>query len=185
MTGVVRACDNVAQCGRRAVLEGRLAWVVWLSLGLLCWAPSAYGAQFYVDPENGDISNDGSAQSPWSTIQEVIEADLIQSQAWAELPYAEGAELVVSNAEAPVQPGDTIWLRSGYHGELFIQGAYNEQTITIAAEADHHPQVSSIHLRAGAHWVIRGLEVSAEFAPSYEVGTLVHLESHSHQGPPR
>ena len=37
------------------------------------------GNTFYVDPLNGSISNDGSADSPWNTLQEVIEHNLIET----------------------------------------------------------------------------------------------------------
>jgi hypothetical protein len=36
-------------------------------------------ADFYVDPVNGSMSGDGSADSPWSTLQEVLDAGLIQT----------------------------------------------------------------------------------------------------------
>ena len=88
-------------------------------------AAPAGAADFYVDPENGDMSGDGSAEAPWSSLQEVLEAGLVESQDWPELPYAEGAELVPKNEGAPVKAGDTIWLRSGYHGELDISSYYN------------------------------------------------------------
>ncbi|MBW1809675.1 MAG: hypothetical protein JRJ87_15880 [Deltaproteobacteria bacterium] len=38
------------------------------------------GAEFYVDPENGSPGGDGSAGNPWRTIQEVVEANLIESR---------------------------------------------------------------------------------------------------------
>jgi hypothetical protein len=37
----------------------------------------------------------------------------------------------VKNEGAPITAGDTIILCSGYHGELNLQGAYNEAPITI------------------------------------------------------
>jgi MYXO-CTERM domain-containing protein len=143
----------------------------------------AAAADFYVDPAVGDMANDGSAERPWSTIQEVIEAGLVQTREWAELPYQPGAELVPKNPGAPVQPGDTIWLLSGYHGELLIESSYNADTITIAAAEGQRPELARVHVRASSHWVLRGLHVSAEFAPTYETATLVDLESHDWQGP--
>ncbi len=43
---------------------------------------------------------------------------LIETQDWPSYPYADGMQLVTVNAGAPVRAGDTIWLRSGYHGDL-------------------------------------------------------------------
>ena len=77
-------------------------------LGALGYSLPGWAADFYVDPVNGNMSGDGSADRPWSTLQEVLDAGLVESQVWASLPYEDGAELVVKNDGAPVQAGDTI-----------------------------------------------------------------------------
>ncbi len=150
----------------------------------LCLVPSwAQAADFYVDPVNGSPGGDGSAARPWRTIQEVLDAGLVESQQWDKLPYSEKSKLVVKNAGAPVRAGDAIWLRSGYHGDLYIERYYNLGEITLAAEEGHTPRLSSLHIRSGSHWTIRGLTVSAEFAEPYRKRTLVDLESHGWHGP--
>ncbi len=157
-----------------------------LTLALTCAVSTplpTLAAEFYVYPTNGDTSNDGSALSPWRTIQEVLDAGLIESQEWAQLPYEPGATLVPKNPGAPVQGGDTIYLRSGYHGELFIESFYNTSVITIAAESGHRPELTKVHVRSSARWTIRGLQISPEFAPTYEPDTLIRLESHNWRGP--
>jgi hypothetical protein len=136
-----------------------------------------------VDPVKGSYGGDGSAARPWRTIQEVFDAGLVESQRWEKLPYRGENELVGRNAGAPVRAGDTIWLRSGYHGGLSATGYYNAGNITIAAEEGHTPRLSSIRIRASAHWTLRGLTVSAEFGESYTRGTLIDLDSHGWQGP--
>jgi hypothetical protein len=128
-------------------------------------------AEFYVDPQNGSAANDGSAAKPWKTLEEVISQNLVETQGWQTLPWVEGAPLVVKNAGAPIKAGDTIWLRSGYHGRVVITGWYNAAPITIAAEAGHTPQLASISIRAGKNWKLSGLELSPELAPVYEVQT--------------
>jgi len=129
------------------------------------------------------VRGDGSVGRPWRTIQGVFEAGLVESRAWAELPYAEGSALVVKNGGAPVKGGDTVWLRSGYHGRLSITGYYNDEAITLAAAEGHEPRLGSVRIRAGSGWVVRGLTVSAEFGEAYERGTLVDLDGHGWQGP--
>lgn len=141
------------------------------------------GAEFYVDPVNGSGAGDGSVERPWRTIQAVFDAGLVESQRWDKLPYRGENELVERNAGAAVRAGDTIWLRSGYHGALSVNGYYNRGNITLAAEEGHRPLLSSVRIRASAYWTIRGLSVSAEFGETYERRTLIDLDSHSWQGP--
>jgi len=136
-----------------------------------------------VDPVHGSPTGDGSAGRPWRTIQEVFDGKLVESQQWDKLPYTPERKLVTRNTGAPVRAGDTIRLRSGYHGDLLIDKYYNLGTITLTAEEGHTPRLSSLHIRSGAHWTIRGLSISAEFSPKYERHTLVHLESHNWGGP--
>jgi parallel beta-helix repeat protein len=60
---------------------------------------------------------------------------------------------------------------------------YNLGHITLAAEKGQVPRLSSLHVRSGSHWTVRGLSISAEFSPTYRQHTLVHLESHRWHGP--
>ena len=114
---------------RAASLASALVVVAWFL------APTALARDFYVDPETGSPDNDGSAEHPWRTLEEVIAANLVETRTWQTLPYAPGASFVPVNPGAPIGPGDTIWLRSGYHGDVTIGSAYNASTITVAAEA--------------------------------------------------
>ena len=85
------------------------------------------------------------------------------SQSWDELPYGPERLLVPRNPGAPVQPGDTLWLRSGDYGDLHIRDHYNADFVTIAAAPGHTPRFHSIALQSCSHWVLRGLQVSPEF----------------------
>ncbi len=160
-----------------------MARTLLLCLGLCLVPLRMEAAELYVDPVHGSPAGDGSADRPWRTIQEVLDAGLVESQQWDKLPYSEQSRLVVRNAGAPVRAGDTIWLRSGFHGELLIDRHYNFGHITVAAEEGHTPCLSALHIRSSSHWTIRGLSVSAEFGETYQRRTLVHLESHSWRGP--
>jgi len=71
-----------------------------------------------------------------------------------------------ANPEAPVKPGDTVLLRSGWHGVIRIAGGYNDQFITIAADQGHAPQAGWIEIGEGRKWCLRGLTVSPSLAPS-------------------
>lgn len=155
---------------------------------LLCFAfclipVQAEAGEFYVDPVNGSPTGDGSASRPWRTIQEVFDAGLVESQQWDHLPCTAQSKLVARNAGAPVRAGDTIRLRSGFHGDLLIDKYYNHGRITVAADEGHTPRLSSVRIRSSSHWTIRGLAVSAEFGETYKRHTLVDLESHNWGGP--
>jgi parallel beta-helix repeat protein len=155
--------------------------LICVGLSLVC--SGAKAAEFYVDPVHGSPGGDGSSERPWRTIQEIFDARLVESQQWDHLPYTEQSELVARNAGAPVRAGDTIWLRSGFHSALAVTGYYNPGNITIAAEEGHTPHLSSVRIRAGSNWTIRGLIVSAEFGEPYERRTLIDLDSHNWHGP--
>ena len=80
----------------------------------------------------------------------------------------------------------TPWCcRSGFHGEFYMQGAYNEYTITIAAAVGHRPTLSAIFLSAGANWHFIGLAVSPSESPAYERNAMAVVDSHSWHGPSR
>ena len=126
-------------------------------LGLLIAATTARAATFYCDPIHGSPKGDGSSARPWRTIEEVLQARRIQLRDRAGNP---------ANPEAPVKPGDTVLLRSGWHGVIRIAQGYNDQFITIAADQGHAPQVGWIELGEGRKWRLRGLTVSPSLAPS-------------------
>ena len=154
---------------------------------LLCAASlgSVLGAEvFYVDPVNGTPAGDGSPGNPWRTIEEVIAGDLIETRDWEEHPYVPGLALIPVNPGAPVGAGDRLLLRTGYHGEIFLRGAYNLAPITIAAQAGHTPRVSKLTVSAAQHWVLRGLSISpAHATPPLDTGLIVDVENHNWFGP--
>jgi hypothetical protein len=139
---------------------------------------------FYVDPVNGSPSGDGSAGDPWRTIEEVIAAGLIETRDWESLPYEPGLDLVPVHVGAPVGPGDRLLLRTGYHGEIFLRGAYNLLPIEIAAAAGHAPRVARVLVSAAGNWILRGLSISPSHAvPPIDPGAIVDVEDHSWFGP--
>jgi nitrous oxidase accessory protein NosD len=155
-----------------------------LAVLLLCCAAPAAATDFYVDPVNGSDSGNGSASSPWRTLQAVLAANLIETRNWSALPYEPGAVLVTINAGAPVKAGDRLWLRSGYHGAVTIQSAYNLLPITVAAQAGHVPRLRSLTVQAAQNWVIRGLSLSPSHAPPITPTiTILNVRDHSFFGP--
>jgi hypothetical protein len=127
---------------------------------------SSDAAVFYVDPVNGDMAGDGSAERPWKTVEQVFEDKLIQTR---------DKNGRLNNPDAPVKGGDTILLQSGYHGEIYCRRAYNDDYITVAAEAGHTPKVRRVFFAAAGKWIIRGFTVCPEFAAEFKRDRLIYI----------
>lgn len=147
------------------------------------WTFRLIGADFFVDPIAGDMSNDGSFEAPWRTLQEVFEQNKIESLELQDHPYVPGIPLVVKNPGAPVKAGDTIYLRSGYHGEVHAVEYFNSDFITITNQAGHHPTMGRVEFRSGSRWMLEGVTISPELAPTYQPDTLIRFDSHGYTGP--
>lgn len=141
------------------------------------------GNTYYLDPVSGSNDNDGSAGSPWGSLQSVVEAGMIETRAYAGLPYDGTNNLAAKNPGAPVKAGDSLVLLDGFHGEFYLRGAYNEYPITICAALGQRPMLSRVFISAAANWHFRGLTVSPSTAATYETRTLVQIESHGWHGP--
>ncbi|MBD3346343.1 MAG: hypothetical protein GF401_14910 [Chitinivibrionales bacterium] len=165
--------------------RGRVKMRKLVSTILGCFALS-YGSVFFVDPQNGSINNDGSSQNPWSTLQEVIDNNKIETRQPAAYPYHWGEALEPKNAGAPVKAGDTLLLRTGFHGEITISRCYNTDFITIAAQEGHTPGALSLKITGACKWRVKGLEISPEFVSPYaKVSPLAVVENHNYSGPSR
>jgi len=143
-----------ANCPKSLALTGGICLLV--TFGCLLGQGRTQAGVFYCDPEKGSAQGDGSAERPWGPLEEVIAAGLIQFCDKDGRPH---------RPEAPVKPGDTILLRSGWHGVIRIPRGYNREPITIAAAEGHQPQVGWVEIGEGSRWIIRGLVISPSLAP--------------------
>ncbi|MEO5561104.1 MAG: choice-of-anchor Q domain-containing protein [Dokdonella sp.] len=164
-----------------AIVEVTVRSVVLLLLFLMSVPASA--TSFYIDPVNGSNGGNGSAAQPWKSLQSVFDAGLIATQDWSSYPYAAGMSLVPVHPTAPVHAGDTLWLRSGYHGDLVIMHAYNSAPITIAPQPGQTPQVRSLRVQAAQNWIVRDLAISPSYAPSNAHITMAQVSDHTYFGP--
>jgi hypothetical protein len=106
-------------------------------LALMAFARTAAANDFYVDPDHGSDAGNGSAAQPWRSLQAVFDDGLVETRDWPSYPYVPGMTLVPVNAGAPVRAGDTIWLRSGYHGDLVVSPSFapaNEPLTMLGVE---------------------------------------------------
>lgn len=133
-----------------------------LSLALcataLLVAPSAFAADFFVDPATGSDAGDGSAAKPWKTLEDVAKSGALGTK---------------------VHAGDTVWLKSGYHGAPVLAGGDFTPPITVAAAAGQKALVAGLTFQGAKGWVVRGLSISPSHAPAPTVGTMVSIDAAS------
>ncbi len=135
-----------------------------LLLALVLCAPAllrasvARAAEFFVDPAAGTPTGDGSSASPWQRIDAVIAAGAFG---------------------ATIKAGDTVWLRTGYHGALAIKSGNYTPAITIAAAAGEKPTLSRVTFNATQGWVLAGMSISPSYAPTPTVGDMVLVDTSS------
>ena len=136
---------------------------------------SAYAKDFYIDPSKGFMLNPGTAEMPWKTLQEVVSNNLIQTK---------NKDGVVVNPNAPVKAGDTLKLRTGYHGNVYIRSAYNDSVINVVADDGNLPVLSSLRIDSARNWLFNGLSISGSSAnPKITGGSIVLLGSSNYFGP--
>ncbi|MBN1495403.1 MAG: right-handed parallel beta-helix repeat-containing protein [Spirochaetes bacterium] len=141
------------------------------------------GNIFYADPGHpgASMSNPGTDEEhPWTSLQDVIESGMIETMEPAVHPYTDRAVMTVKNPGAPVRAGDTIVLKSGHHGDIFIQDYFNSGYINVIADAG--ATASRLHVQSGCRWRFRGLTVRPDTGHT-EGYPLVFLESHGWHGP--
>jgi chitodextrinase len=98
----------------------------------LALSPSSNATDYYVDPLTGNMSNPGTAASPWSTLAAVAAAKTFVA-------------------------GDHVYLRRGDHGTATITGI-NTGDVFVEAESGHTPVVRLSMINAH-HWHIKGLTI--------------------------
>jgi len=138
----------------------------------------------YLDPVNGSNSNPGTLVLPLASLESVVNVGMIETRSYSPLPYTNQSVLTPKNSGALIQPGDTLMLLDGYHGDFYFRGAYNLKTINVIGNSKE-AQLGSIRLVAGSNWQFENLTVSGEPVDSYSNGRLVYFESHGFHGPTR
>ena len=122
-------------------MNHRLCYFLALSGMLLSGISSA--SDYYVDPLTGNMSNSGTAASPWSTLAAVAAAKM-------------GATPLF------FKPGDHIYLRRGDHGTATITDK-NAGDVFILPDPGHTPAVRISMINAD-HWYISGLTILSAVA---------------------
>ena len=132
---------------RSQAMRSRIAAVV---LALLSLPVLAQPNEYTVDAVRGSPEGDGSATSPWRSVQAVLD-------------------------EGRLRPGDTLFLRSGPYGRLEIRGRRNDGWVTLAAAPGHTPQFSVLRIDESSGWHLKGLHVSPNFGEGRLRGAIVAI----------
>lgn len=126
----------------------------------------SYSQNYYLDPKTGSFNGDGSRESPWPSLQSVIEHNMIKSQSW-KAPYDWGSEdhpLIEKNPEGKIKSGDQLLLLPGYHGDILLFDYINESDIKITSATDEQAVVGTISVRASKNWVFQNLTVNFSYS---------------------
>jgi parallel beta-helix repeat protein len=120
---------------------------------------------------------------PLSSLSEVIAADLISTQQYSPLPYSQDSQLQPKNPSGIISGGDTLMLKAGLHGEVFLRNYHNELPITVIAEEGAIAILERVHLQSCKNWIFQGVHVSSEPYGYYLNNRLFYVESHGFHGP--
>ncbi len=112
-------------------------------LTLTLFSPLA-ATNYYCDPVNGNIGNDGSQAHPWNTLQAVFEN------------------------HKTLAAGDTLFLMSGYHGTPLIYGR-NGDYVVITRYRDDTARLGSLRFSSASYWMVDGVDISSELPDGKDV----------------
>ncbi len=150
---------------------------------IFLFAVNLIGNTFYLDPVNGNLNNSGSINDPWGSLSEVISSNYIRSKEYANLPYTINSPLIDKNITGMVHAGDTLILREGLHGTVFLRNYINDTPIVIMNYQEEEVYLERVQLQACKNWIFDGVRISSEPYGYYLNNKLFFIESHGWQGP--
>lgn len=133
----------------------------------------ASGRVFYVDLQRGGPDGDGSRERPWHDLQFLVEQGLLgefqRKFTWLErglarLTLRPAVSEFEARSKAVIRGGDTVLLSTGNYDLVDLSGLVNRGYVTIAAAPDARVVLSGLDLSGASHFLLRGVEVSAEGA---------------------
>ena len=117
------------------------------------------------------MNGDGSFARPWSTLEAVFEAGLINGQ---------------DKASGVVHAGDLIYLFTGNHETIIIDPYHsggkclNTDFITIQAAPGNQPKLNQLEMNFASKWVFRGVDHSNSTKYHHETVPGFHCERKQH-----
>ncbi len=128
------------------------------------------------------MQGDGSAARPWHTLAEVFSNNLISSQCYSP-PYHSGEALTPKNPNGVIKPGDLIYLTSGNHGSVNVNGYYNSSFITVQAYPGQTPVLSGLSIIGSSNWAFKDLTIMNVQTQQKDYMVLVNIASSNFWGP--
>ncbi len=121
---------------------------------------------FYIDPLEGDINNDGSIDSPWDTLENVLRQGYVKTKDF---------NGNILNENGYIQAGDIVKLRTGYHGNVVYRNSYNDTPIVFEADEGQKPTLSRLVINSAENLVFKKLIISPEFNENDHGGSSIAL----------
>jgi hypothetical protein len=108
---------------------------------------------FYLDPILGsNTTGNGSISNPYGRLDEFIATPGLLEKV---------SETGVVTSAGIIKGGDTLLLKTGYHGDISLNVTYFSSALTIkAASVTDYPRIGSFKLKAGSNIVLDRLEVN-------------------------
>ena len=179
LAGLATAGAATAQVGSLITDDGLesgdlWAWDVFLGgstgVGPCPVGPTAQGTEHFVNPVSGDdLTGDGTASSPWASLQHVIDTEVACTDRFG----------TPRNPGGRVQGGDTIVLvgDQGHDQDIEITGCYNSRWVTIRSGEPLEATIRSVHFRGSGFWRLSDLSFGNDGG-----GTMVRIDDHSTHG---
>ncbi len=105
---------------------------------------------YYCDPVNGSMSNEGTETAPWSRLQDVFEA------------------------YKSFSGEDTIFLMKGNHGRPFVFGRHDEYVVIMPYREDT-AIMESVWIGSASYWELNGIHITSELPDGKNVYSLYYL----------
>lgn len=109
-----------------------------------------YSVNYYCDPLNGNMSNNGSISSPWGSLEDVF------------------------NQGITFTGGDVVYLLDGNHGFPKIAGT-NTSNVEIKPLNGHSPTIERIRIgnvSNASNWLLNGLTIESENTSQYPINLI-------------
>jgi len=117
--------------------------------------------------ENGNTQTGlGTSESPWGTLQSAREAGKLGTYA----PWKEGT----------VKSGDTVKLKTGFHGNFDVWKFNPTDYITIEADDSAIPDVNYASIQYSSYWKLKGLRINPVSYDPDSSGNLVRVYDSHH-----